>query len=185
MHRLLDLFAVCAVAVVLLLPKASVDAHPALEGEALELDRVARLQDDAFRRPDDVEPALELADAFLSFQRNDFAIASLSPFVERERAGTRPVDARVHLLLSAARAERLEAAEAVAEGKQVLEACSGGEGGPRCPAGTLARLHVVAGSMQALLDNGIDPARDPQRAREAVFKVLRPSRSQFAPRPNR
>src|SRR5438105_9776642 len=100
MSRLLDLFAVIAVAVVVLLPKASVEARPALEGEPVELDRVSKLQDDVLRRPDDLGPSLELADAFLSFVRADWAIATLQPFVEREQRGETPKDARVHLLLA-------------------------------------------------------------------------------------
>ena len=72
MSRLFDIVALIAVAVVLLVPKPSVVAQPALVGDPLELDRLATLEDARFRHPDDVEPALALADGFLSFMRADW-----------------------------------------------------------------------------------------------------------------
>ena len=58
MSRLIDLFAVLAVAVVVLLPKASVTARPAFDqttGEPVELDRVSTLQDDVLRHTDQAD----------------------------------------------------------------------------------------------------------------------------------
>ena len=177
MSRLIDLFAVLAVAVVVLLPKASVEARPALEGESVELDRVGTLQDDLFRDPKDTRAALDLADSFLSSFRSDWAIATLGPFVDREEKGEAKKDARVHLMLATARAERLEAAQAVAEANEAEAACAGGEGTKECPPGTVARARIIGGGMQALVDKKIDPAREPQRAKDEVYKVLHPSRT--------
>ena len=176
MSRLIDLFAVLALAVVLLLPKASVEARPALEGKPVELDAVSRLQDDLFRHPDDLEVALLLGDAFLSNYRADWAIATLAPFVTREEKGTTLVDARLHLLLATARAERLESEAAVTEGQLVEKVCAEGEGTARCPAGTSARMQLISGAMQTLVDQHIDPHRDPARAKKEVFRVLHHSR---------
>lgn len=175
MLRLTDLFAVCALAVVVLLPKASVEARPALAGPQSTLDWIAALQDEAFRRPAEVEPALELADGFLSVDRPDWAIVSLGHFVDAEARGERPVDARLHLALATARAERFEAAETVAEVKQVTKGCTAGEGTPTCPVGTTARANLIGGAMAVLLEKHIDPAKDPQRAKYEVYHVLHPA----------
>jgi hypothetical protein len=184
--RLLDLFAVLAVAVVVLLPKASVEARPALEGDPLQLDRVARVQDDLFREPTDVTKAMELADNLLSFGRADWAIAALAPYV---KAPAEPWQrARLHLLLATARAERLEADLAAAEAREAISGCD--ESDSKSPAGepmaSCVRVRASAGligaAMQTLVDQHIDPAQDPQRAKSEVYKVLHPSRYGLPPR---
>lgn len=168
MPRVLDLIAIAAVAVVVLLPKASVEARPALEGDPMELDRVAELQDDLLRQPDDVEAALKLADSYLSFFRSDWALGSLDRFKERG-------DYRVHLTLATAHAERLEPGEAVAETRRVFELC-GAAGAPAACAGATAKAQLLEASMKALLDGKIDPAKDPVAAKDAVYKALHPTK---------
>jgi hypothetical protein len=179
LSRLLDLLALLALAVVLLLPKASVEARPALAGAPVELDRVARLQDDLERAPDSLDAALALGDALLGQLRADWCIATLAPFVAKERAGQAKVDGRLHLMLATARAERLESAESVAEAKLVEQACAEAEGTPRCPAGTSARLTLVRDAMQAIVERGIDPQKDPNAAKSEVMRVLHHSRARF------
>lgn len=181
MRRILDLVAVSALALVVLMPKPSVEARPALEGAPVELDQVSKLQDEAFRNPRDLTPALALADACLSFFRADWAIQVLTPFVTMEERDEMPKDARVHLLLATARAERLEATFAVAERQKIDEACAAGEGTPGCPFGTVARARIIGSSMQVLMDKNIDPAKDPVRAKQEVYKMLHPSRTDFDP----
>ena len=87
----------------------------------------------------------------------------------------------MHLLLATARAERLEAEQAVAERRKIEEACAGGEGTPECAFGTLARARIIGNSMQVLVDQKIDPAKDPVRAKQEVYKMLHPSRTDFDP----
>jgi hypothetical protein len=173
MPRIFDLFAVLAVAVVILLPKASVDAKPALDGEPLELDRIAELQDDLYRNPDDVEAAAKLSDGFLSFMRADWALATMSRFADRS-------DYRVHLTLATAHAERLEAKQVVDEIALVEKGCADADAGKpntvKCPEGTLARAGLLHDAMQALLDGSIDPAKDPVAAKDAVYKALHPAK---------
>ena len=168
MPRLLDLIAVAAVAVVVLLPKASVEARPALEGDPMELDRIAELQDDLLRQPDDVDAALKLADGYLSFMRADWALASLARFADRG-------DYRVHLTLATAHAERLEARGTVDEAKQVEALCAREGAQPAC-AGAVAKAQLLEASMQSLLDGRIDPAKDPVAAKDAVYKALHPTK---------
>src|SRR5438067_10763985 len=112
MPRVLDLLAVLAVAVVLLLPKASITAQPAVAGDPIEVDRLAELQDRHARSPADVGAALELADGFLSILRADWALATLARYGDS-------ADYRVHLRRATAHAERLESAQAVAEAARV------------------------------------------------------------------
>ena len=184
MLRLVDLIAILAVAVVLLLPKASIEARPALDGEHVELDRMARLEDDVFREPDNAQALLQLADGCLSFGRADWAIAAMSRFTAAEQRGEpwtqdRLTRARAHLTLAAARAERLEAAETVAEARLVETQCDAAL--PACVA-VLARAGLIQSAMQALLDHKIDPAADPQRAKDEVYKAIHPSRAAFKTR---
>ena len=61
MPRIFDLIAVVAVAIVLLLPKASLEAKPALSGAKIELDRIAELEDLRFVEPANVDRANDLA----------------------------------------------------------------------------------------------------------------------------
>lgn len=165
MPRIIDLLAVVAVAIVLLLPKASVTAQPALEGDPIELDRIAALQDQRYRQPESVEAALELADAFLGFLRPDWALATLDQFKDRP-------DYRVHLLAATARAERLEAELAVGEAARAEALCDDVKAVPRCAPGTDAKIGLIRQAMQTLAEQGIDPAKEPLRARQAVAKVL-------------
>lgn len=161
MRRVVDILAIAAVAVVLLVPQPSVVAQPALAGDPMELDRLAALEDARYRHPGEIEPALRLADEFLSFMRADWALMTLDEFAGRG-------DWRVHLLRATARAERLEAKQAIEEAKLGEQACAAA----KCPAGDAAKLGLMRAAMQALVDENIDPAKEPQKARNAVSRVL-------------
>jgi len=170
MRRIMDVLAIGAVALVLLLPKASVTAQPAVAGlEPIELDRLTELQDERYRRPGEVEPALALADGFLSAMRPDWALATLVEFAGRG-------DYRVHLMMATAHAERLESKEAVAEADRVAALCDDAKAQPACRPGTEVRVGLIRQAMQVLVDGAIDPAKDPVKARDAVAKVLHTSR---------
>jgi len=160
---------VLAVAVVLLLPKPSVDAKPALEAEKIELDRVAALEDALFTEPDRVERATELADAYLRLLHPDWALGALARFADRN-------DHRVHLLIATAQAERLQPKAAVDAAARGLAACDV-EGVEKCPPSERTRLTVVSAGMESLLAAGVDPRKDPKRAREAVASVLRSTKA--------
>jgi hypothetical protein len=162
--RLVDLIAVAAVAVVVLLPSGSIVAKPALVGDKIELDRVAALEDARFAEPDSVDAALALGDAYLRAEHPEWTLATTAAF---EGAG----DHRVHLLRATAFAERLEAKEAVAEAQRGYAACDR-EGPQKCDAAARVRIGVVAAPMQALVDANIDPRKDPKAARAAVAGVL-------------
>jgi hypothetical protein len=164
LSRLVDLIAVAAVAVVVLLPSGSLVAKPALVGDKVELDRVAALEDARFAAPDDVSTALALADAYLRAEHPDWALQTTAQFADGG-------DHRVHLVRATAYAERLQAVEAVAEAERAYAACDR-EGAVKCDAAARVRIGVVAAPMQALVDSKIDARKDPKAARAAVAGVL-------------
>jgi hypothetical protein len=163
LSRLVDLIAVAAVAIVVLLPSGSLVAKPALVGDKIELDRIAALEDARFVEPTSVDKALALADAYLRAEHPDWALATTAQF---EDAG----DHRIHLLRATAFAERLEPNEAVAEAQRGYAACD--HEGSKCDTAARVRIGVVAAPMQALVDAKIDPKHDPKGARAAVAGVL-------------
>jgi hypothetical protein len=167
MSRIFDLIAVFAVAVVLLLPKASLEAKPALNGAKIELDHIAELEDLHFVDPTNVERANALAEAYLGLIHPDWALATLAGLGDSP-AG--PEGVRVHLLRATARAERLEAQAAVDDAARGRAACD--QLGAACNPSLRIRLDVIAGPMQALLDQKIDPYKNPKEAADAVAKIL-------------
>ena len=164
MARIVDVIAVAAVAVVVLLPSGTLVANPALVGDKVELDRIAALEDARYSAPDDVERALALGDAYLRMYHPDWALATTAAF-------TGAGDHRVHTLRATAWAERVQPAEAVAETTRGYAACDR-EGPGRCDGAARVRLGVVASAMQVLVDKNIDARKDPRKAREAVAGAL-------------
>jgi DNA polymerase III gamma/tau subunit len=146
-----------------LLPSGSLVAKPALVGDKIELDRVAALEDARFSDPTNVDKALALADAYLRADHADWALATTTQFAD---AG----DHRVHLARATAYAERLQAADSVAEAKRGYAACD--REGAKCDAAARMRIGVVTAPMQVLVDSKIDPRHDPKGARDAVAGVL-------------
>ena len=170
MNRLFDLVAVAAVAFVVLLPKASVQARPALDVDVAESSRVALLEDAVTRDPTNDEAACNLAEAYLGLDHPDWALVTLSRFPGATSS------ARVSLLRGTAYADRLEpalAVEATTAGRAVCEAKG-------CPTVVAARLSVIEAPMKALADQHIDPRKEQQRAREIVGKTIH---STHAPAP--
>jgi hypothetical protein len=168
MSRIFDLLAVAAVAIVVLLPKASLEAKPALSGAKIELDHIAELEDLHFVDPSNVDRGAELAEAYLGLLHPDWALEALASY------GDSP-DVRIHVLRATAHAERLEAQAAVDAAARGRAACDAQ--GPRCNPSLRIRLDVIAGPMQALLDKKIDPRQNPKEAADAVSKVLHSTRA--------
>ncbi len=164
MSRVFDLIAVVAVAIVLLLPKPSLEAKPALVGEKIELDRIAELEDARYAEPKSIDHACDLADAYMRLRHFDWALATLEQFKDAR-------DHRVHQLRATAYADRLEPELALAEIKRASEACDA-EGATTCPDRERLHFDQIARPMQALIDQHIDPKKQQREAREAVGKEL-------------
>lgn len=166
MNRVFDLIAVACVAVVVLLPKASVDARPALSVDASYTARVAALEDALARDPQDQAVAADLAELYLKLEHPDWALVALASFPAQGVSG------RIQLARATAHADRLEAPAALAAVEEGRRACD--KGG--CPPLVLARLSVIGAPMQALVDAKIDPRVEPQKAKAIVGGVLHSTR---------
>lgn len=170
MNRIFDLIAVVITAIVVLLPKASVEARPALAADPLDLARVAALEEGLAQQADG-SPGREavaddLAEMYLRLERPDWALVTLSA------SSPESASARTWLLRATAHAERLEAKLAVDATEAGRRACDRAGCAPQ----VRARLDLIAAPMQALVDGKIDPRTDPQRAKEAVGKALHSTR---------
>ena len=170
MPRIFDLIAVAAVGVVVLLPKASLEAKPALAASKIELDHIAELEDLHFVDPTNVDRANDLAEAYLGLLHPDWALSTLAAFGESPRGAAASGDVRLQLLRATAHAERLEAQASVDDAARGRATCDAE--GAACNPSLRIRLDVIAGPMQVLLDDKIDPHRNPKEAAAAVSKVL-------------
>lgn len=168
MTRLIDLIAVLIVALLVLLPQPGVVVQPALVGDKADLDRLSVLEDAVFRAPDDVEAAVELARVYLRAEQPSWALAVLRPHLG---AG----DYRVHQVMASAYATLLKPDLALKEAEAGIKACE--TAGPRCPEPAFIRLQYIANLVRDLAQLGIDPAREPLKAKQRVQAELRAAKA--------
>ena len=168
MTRLIDLIAVLIVGLLVLLPQPGVVVQPALLGDKADLDRLAVLEDAVFRAPDDVDSAVELARAYLRAEQPGWAVAALRPHLTKS-------DYRVHQVMASAYATLLKPELALKEAEAGLKACEAA--GPRCPEPASIRLAYIANLVRDLAQLGIDPAREPLKAKQRVQAELRATKA--------
>jgi hypothetical protein len=166
--RLIDLIAVLIVALVVLLPQPGVVVQPALLGDKADLDRLAVLEDAVFRAPDDVDSAVELGRAYLRAEQPAWAVAALRPHLTKS-------DYRVHQVMASAYATLLKPDLALKEAEAGIKACEAA--GPRCPEPASIRLAYIANLVRDLAQLGIDPAREPLKAKQRVQAELRATKA--------
>ena len=123
-------------------------------------------------KPTALSAFLRLGQAYLDLLHPDWALATTAQFAG---AG----DHRIHLVRATAFAERLQAKACVDESARGLAACDAE--GPRCSPAERVRFDVISSAMQALVDQSIDPQKDPKRAREAVGAVLHATKASAKP----
>lgn len=164
MGRAIELLLMGLAALVVLLPRPTLDAEPALKAKPIELENVAALEDAHSGRPDDVEAACNLADAYLDFDHPEWTLQTLAGYLDKKVP-------RVHLLRAIAHADRLEVAAGLEETKRGLKLCD--ELGAQCSAVLRQKLELIQKPLQALIDKNVDPAKDPLAARNAVGQALR------------
>src|SRR6185369_2079677 len=104
-------------------------------------------EDLRFVDPTNLDNANALAEAYLGLIHPDWALATLAAFGD---APPKESGVRVHLLRATAHAERLEPQAAVDEAARGKTACDAL--GSACNPSLKIRLDVIAGPMQALLD---------------------------------
>lgn len=166
--RMIDLFAVLLVAVVVLLPPPSIEAHPAIQADKSDLDQLSRLEDALHREPTSVTAAVELSRAYLGVEHPEWALATLAPFQGRG-------DHRVHQVAAYCHATRLDPQRALAEAEAGLVACD--REGALCPEAARIRLSYLAELMRKPAAAGVDPKKDPLTARRMVLEALRATKA--------
>ena len=172
MKRLFDLFAVVALALVVLMPRPSVVVQAAVEKLDRETEqRIAELQAALLGDPQNLEAAIEVAEIYRTVHRPEWALATLGPFRERAAA-----DYRVYFGIAMAQAERFELADAHGAMGRALAACAKNAGKVPCGAAPEARMRMVQMGLQRVMDSKIDPRKHPEVVAEAMFGSLRATR---------
>ena len=170
MARLIDLFALAIVGFLLLLPQPSVVFGPGFTGDKSDLDRIAVLEDSLYRKPDDVDVAVELARAYLRIEQPVWAIETLKPYAGKDSY-------QVHQVLATSYATVLRFDLGLAEAEAGLKLCE--SQGPRCPEVTQIRLGYLANLMRENAQKGIDASTDPVAAKRMVQAALRATKPQL------
>jgi hypothetical protein len=169
MKKFFDLFAVGALAVVLLLPRPGVEVKAAVEKlDGATQQRIAELQAALLRDPQSLEAAVEVAEVYRTVHRPEWALATLGPFRERAAA-----DYRVFFGIAMAQAERFELRDAHAAMARAIAACAANQGPVQCGPAPEARMRMVQMGLQRVMDSKIDPRKHPEVVAEAMYGSLR------------
>ncbi len=176
MMRAIELLLVGLAALVVLMPRPTLDAEPALKASSIELEEVARLEDLRAAKPTDVDAACELADAYLRFDHPEWSLQALEQFGDHKSP-------RVHLLRSIARADRFDVKVGHDEALRGLALCK--EAPAACPDVVRQKLQLIEEPLGALVKSGVDPRKDPLAARTAIGKALHHTKGLPAPVPEK
>lgn len=168
MARLLDILALVLCAGVVFFPAPSIQASPAATGDQADLDRMAELEDALQRRPGDGAIAVQLARAYLQVEQPGWALATLRPFLDQNSK-----DPEVHQVAGFAYATLLRPQEALREAEAGLAACDA----VHCPQPARIRLSYLAELMRKPAAEGVDPRKDPLRAKQLVGEALRATKA--------
>ena len=172
MKRFLDILAVVALAVVVLMPRPGAEVKAAVDRLDRETEqRIAELQAALLGDPGNLEAAIEVAEIYRNVHRPEWSLATLGPFRERAAA-----DYRVHFGIAMAQAERFELVAAHAAMSRAIAACTKNAGPVRCGAAPEARMRLVQVGLQRVMDSKIDPRKRPDVVQEAMFGSLRATR---------
>jgi hypothetical protein len=165
--RVLDLAVLLLVAVAVLLPRPDVKVQPGLRLDSERTLRVAELEAQLSANPGDPTASLELADLFLDAKRPDWALAAVTPALERE-----PHDHRLYGRRSIALADHFEAGPAYQAVAKALSLCDSGSTTP-CSETERSRLQLLHDTLDTVKD--VDMRTDPDTARERIMKALHPA----------
>jgi len=169
MKKFFDLFALAALAVVVLMPRPGVEVKAAVEKlDGATQQRIAELQAVLLRDPQNLEAAIEVADVYRTIHRPEWALATLGPFRERAAA-----DYRVFFGIAMAQAERFELHDAYQAMARALDACARNKGPAQCGPAPEARMRMVQMGLQRVMDSKIDPRQHPEVVAEAMYGSLR------------
>jgi hypothetical protein len=165
--RVLDVAVLLLVAVAVLLPRPDVKVQPGLRLDGERTLRVAELEAQLSANPGDPTASLELADLFLDAKRPDWALAAVTPALERE-----PHDHRLYSRRSIALADHFEAGPAYQAAAKALALCDSGSTTP-CSETERNRLQLLHDTLDTVKD--VEMRIDPNTARERILKALHPA----------
>ena len=181
MKRFLDLIALAALGLVVLLPRPGVEVKAAVDKLDPQTEqRIAELQAALLGNADDREATVEVAEIYRSVHRPEWALATLGPL--RDKA---PDDWRVGFGIAMAHAERFEFESAHGAMRRALTACEAGRGPVACGAAQDARMRLVQAGLRRIVDQHIDPRAHPEVVQEIMYQTIRATKTPPPPRPKR
>jgi hypothetical protein len=169
MARALEVVLFAVAALIIMMPRPTLDAESALKTSAIELEQVAELEDAHVAHPEDALAATNLADAYLRYDHPEWALQTLARYKDSG-------EPRVYLLRGIAHADRLEVQAGLDDCKRGVAACD--KAPDKCSPLVRQKLDLIQQPLQALIDAHVDPAKDPLAARTAVGQALRATKGQ-------
>jgi hypothetical protein len=109
---------------------------------------------------------VELARAYLQVEQPGWALATLSRFMERR-------DHEVHRVAAYAYATLLLPEQALRQAQLGIKACEAGDG---CSEVARIRLSFLSEMMRKQVEAGVDPKKDPLRAKRLVQEAMHMAR---------
>lgn len=176
---LVDLVVAAIVLFVVVLPPRGVKAKPAAGGDADARVALAFAQARSAARPQDGALTADLSRRLGEVGYFDWAVQEGA--IGAARMGTAPTRWRALLATSIAHADRLEAKDALDYTNQALAICAHA-GDSVCPPIELVRLELYQRHLDAGVQSGIDPRKNPDKFREAGQAALRTVRTNAGPR---
>lgn len=166
---LVDLGVAVVVLVAITMPPREMYASAAQKGTEEDRFALALAEARTFAKPDDGERVDELAHVLGDVGFKDWAVEAGLRGTERTKQS--PSHWRALLAASVAYIDRLEAKEALDLANRALAACDAA-GTAGCPSWERVRMEAYQKHLQAGVDRGIDPKRNPKAFREAGEDVI-------------
>jgi hypothetical protein len=170
---LIDLGVVTILIATVVFPPREMYADSAIKGTDDERFQVAFLEAKALAHPDLPVHVGKLSDTLGVYGFKDWAIEVAVQGADRTKSS--PMHWQALLATSVAWVDRLDAKQALSWAKKAYQAC-GKAGATGCPSWEKARMEIYIQHLQAGVDAGIDPRRNPKAFREAGEGKIRSTR---------
>lgn len=170
---LIDLGVLTILIATVVFPPREMYADSAIKGTPDERYAVALAEAKALAHPDQPVHVDKLSDTLGQYGFKDWAIESALQGLERTKGS--PNYWQALLATSVAWVDRLDAKQALAWAKKAYQECEK-TGGLACPTWEKARMEIYIQHLQAGVDAGIDPRRNPKAFREAGEGKIRSTR---------
>jgi hypothetical protein len=170
---LVDLGVLTILIAAVVFPPREMYAAAAMKGNADDRFALALAEAQTISRPDDAWRVEKFAHELGEVGFKDWAVEAGIDGSERTKAS--PVHWRSLLAASVAHIDRLEAKPALTWGVKAFKACEK-VGEPACPSWEKTRMEIYVEHLQAGVEAGIDPRRNPKAFREAGEGRIRATR---------